>query len=375
MLQLELIYGKQNNMIIINKNSPHSIQNYLNLAERAGGDTVLLEVGTYKLTSDIFIPSGVSLRGISRDNCIIDCNEDYSIYIQGKHTYTDGTIAIVGGTTTITGTDTVFTEEMIGRYIWLNDYWYQIESIASETELEINEDYIGGDIVDNECLISDINIVGEVRNLTIINSNNSAIVIENTKEAQVYEISIYNSNIGIEVDNSIFTQIITSSVGNNIGCMIDNSVGFYINFSEFSFNGSGLEITNCYNATIFNTACDYNSDNGISFTDSSDIALVSNSFLYNGGNGVEMIDGNTDIQFSVSSVSYNDVDGIKLTTNNEKIIMSSCSVSNNGNYGVNITDDTNESNVLIGILATNNTEGGLNDEGTSTLKSAEANIL
>src|SRR3990167_2443559 len=60
------------------------IQENLDLIESEGGGTLYLQNGTYTLTADILIPSGVTLRGISRDGVIINCNTSYAKKSQGQ---------------------------------------------------------------------------------------------------------------------------------------------------------------------------------------------------------------------------------------------------------------------------------------------------
>lgn len=59
--------------------------------------------------------------------------------------YSTGTITtIAAGGTTVTGADTVWTSAMAGRYILMPDQlWYEISSVAENTELELVKPYQG----------------------------------------------------------------------------------------------------------------------------------------------------------------------------------------------------------------------------------------
>lgn len=59
--------------------------------------------------------------------------------------YDTGTIAISNGATTVTGTDTVFTDAMVGRKIRIVGVDYVIDSRASNTEVELATEYGGTD--------------------------------------------------------------------------------------------------------------------------------------------------------------------------------------------------------------------------------------
>lgn len=80
----------------------------------------------------------LELNRFLRDrNMLID---DYSI----------GTVALTAGSTTITGTSTVWTAAMVGRWFTINDptavgqgYWYRIGSWTSATSMELETDWAG----------------------------------------------------------------------------------------------------------------------------------------------------------------------------------------------------------------------------------------
>lgn len=62
--------------------------------------------------------------------------------------YSEGTVAVVSGDNTITGTDTVFTEAMIGRWFTVTNtatpgqgYWYRIGAVTDGTTLELETDW------------------------------------------------------------------------------------------------------------------------------------------------------------------------------------------------------------------------------------------
>jgi len=58
--------------------------------------------------------------------------------------YSTGTVDVTQDSTTVSGTDTVWTESMIGRYIYLPDgNWYKIAGVVSGTEITLEIAYIG----------------------------------------------------------------------------------------------------------------------------------------------------------------------------------------------------------------------------------------
>jgi len=61
--------------------------------------------------------------------------------------YTTGTVTVTNGSTTVTGSSTVFTDAFAGRWFKVTDgtdgHWYRISSRTSNTELTLEEPYIG----------------------------------------------------------------------------------------------------------------------------------------------------------------------------------------------------------------------------------------
>lgn len=61
--------------------------------------------------------------------------------------YTAGTVALTQGSTTVTGTDTVFTQSMIGRTLKVTDgtdgFTYRISGYSSSTSITLEEPYVG----------------------------------------------------------------------------------------------------------------------------------------------------------------------------------------------------------------------------------------
>lgn len=66
----------------------------------------------------------------------------------GAVDYTDGTVSATNGSSTITGSGTTWTSAMVGRYIQITDFWYEITAVASTTSLtiqgEFGEDTVSG---------------------------------------------------------------------------------------------------------------------------------------------------------------------------------------------------------------------------------------
>ena len=355
---------------IITINSSEDIQNNLDKVFSEGGGTVYLQPGTYLLDADINIPSGVVLEGVARDTVIIDCNNAYNINLSGTDVYEDGNVSITNGTTTVTGTSTVFTSDMAGRYIWLQDFWYEIASVTSDTELEITEDYEGDTLTnDTTYIISAINISPILKKVTIKNSTGSGIISNYSRELEIDDIYVTGCGVGIECNYIQYPRIYCSSLSNGKGAVLKYVVGYLINFSEFAYStiGAGIEMEHCFNASFFNTSCESNAGDGLNMINCTDTAFISSSFMFNSGNGIELESSCTDLQFVANSISYNDDDGLKLTATSDRNTVSSTSIIENGGYGINIVDSGCENTQIIAPAFDNNASGNIDDNGTGTV--------
>lgn len=92
------------------------------------------EVGIFPIPSTS-ITAGLSIAYELRDKDLTQAD------------YSDGTIELTQGSTTVTGTGTTFTQAMIGRALKVTDgtdgYWYRVSAYTSPTSITLEEPYIG----------------------------------------------------------------------------------------------------------------------------------------------------------------------------------------------------------------------------------------
>src|ERR1035437_528544 len=347
------------------------LQTSIDAVNTAGGGTVYLEPGTYTLTADIIIPGGVTLEGISRDNVIISCGA-FAVKIIGLNGYTTGTVAVNKGGTTVSGTATVWTNAMVGRYILLDGYYYLITLVGSATSITIDPIFpgtiVGGNVTGANYAIADVNFLAIIRTVTIDAGVGDGLTVEYAQEPRIDNIIVTNSAVGINCNYVVYPLIYTSCYSNVINLSFNYTFGFEISFSAFSNSPSGVGVvmTNSGNATFFDSVVNGNSGNGISMTSCSQIGFVSNTINGNGGKGVEMISGCSDIQFSATGSVNNVSDGYKLTASANRINITGCSILNNGGYGINIAAGSCNNNSILGCSFNSNSSGTISNSGTTT---------
>lgn len=345
------------------------IQENLDEIDEAGGGTLFLQNGTYVLTSDILVPSGVRLEGVSRDGVILDCNTNYSVKITGSDVYSTGTVTINNGDTTVVGSGTTFTSAMVGRYIFLDGLWYEITAFVSTTNLTITQ-YQGDNLAGSAFVLATINTAATITKVTIMNATASGgVEVSYAMEPKLLDIIIFDCGTGIDMDYVVFPQMILTSNENGINLDMNFVNGFAIDFSEFNFSttGVGIVMVDSGNATFFNSSVNDNATNGISITRGTKMAFISMDISGNTTNGIEFVSGNNDNQFSGIVFDGNGGDGIKLTATSDRNTITSVSAINNGGYGINIAASTCDNNIIDSNAYENNTSSAIQDLGTGTI--------
>ena len=77
----------------------------------------------------------------SEDNDTITLSFQKRIPDFGATDYTTGTVAVTNGSKAVVGTSTVWTSDMVGRYLKVSNYWYEIASVTDNTHLTLLTEY------------------------------------------------------------------------------------------------------------------------------------------------------------------------------------------------------------------------------------------
>lgn len=284
-------------------NNTQDIQENIDFISSTGGGAVYLAPGTYNLKKNIDIPSNVYLIGASRSAVILD----------------------FGGLA------------------------FGVRSLGV-------------------ALTHITNIL--VKDLTIQNSSITGLKLQYNDYSQISGVDVFSCNIGIELDN--IDSVAITGMGtlcdlNATGIQITNSTSFSVYFSACTNStANGLVISDSSSATIFDSAFTGSTADGIRLTNCSFIAFISLVSDTNGGQGVELVSGNSDLQFYDVGASSNTSDGIKLTATSDRVAMSGCTLTSNGGYGINIAAATCDNNIIDSSTFTSNSTAAVNDAGTGT---------
>lgn len=337
-----------------------SLQPAIDEIREAGGGIIYLKAGTYLLTADISLPSGVTLQGVSRDDVIIDCNTLYKVKIIGTNAYNTGTVSINNGDTVAVGSGTSWTSDMVGRFIMLADLYFEITAVTDSTHLDIAFAYSGDNLLNSTYVLADVVFNARIKDVTI--QNGIGFKAQYVQEYFLDNLMILNCTTGIDDDDTVYSQIVASCDSCNVGLDFNNSWGWKIDWFAATNNiNEGVKMVNSGSGTFFDSAVADNGGNGISLTNVENFALISVNIFSNNNNGIEFISGCNDVQFMSVVADGNTNDGIKITATSDRNSISACSMINNGGFGINVAAATCNKNFLIGNFAT------INDAGTGTV--------
>lgn len=358
------------------------LQSSINEIDAAGGGTVFLQPGTYTLTSDISIPGGVRVEGVSRDATILDCNGTYKVQMIGSSAYSTGTVALNDGDTTVVGTGTTWTAGMVGQFILLGkngDFlWYEITARTDNTHITIGTPYTGTNLSGDTYTIATINTDAQIAKCTITGATGVGLKCQYAMEPIFDNIYVTDCGTGLDFDQVIFPLLNISANGNGVNWNANEVSGYEVKFSSFddSTTGAGIIMTACGNATFFDSSIRGNAGDGVNMTNCELNTFLSVDAGDNGGQGIEFVAGCNNNQFIAVAATGNASDGYKLTaTSDSNTISGGSRIENNGGYGINIAASTCDSNTIIGNSFSGNSSGAVSDSGTSTIIKSNSGVV
>lgn len=353
---------------VITIDNTQDIQTYIDTIYTAGGGILYLQNGTYTLTADVTIPSGVTLQGVNRDDVIINCNTSYAVKIAGTNIYSTGTVTINNGQTTLEGVGTTWTTEMVDRYVLLDGLWYLITGRTDNDTLTIAT-YNGVNLTGSAYVIASTNFNASLVKVTVTGATGSGVVCQYANEPNLTDLVVYECGTGVDLDYVVYPRMYFASIENGVNLDMNFVEGFEINFADCSLSttGAGVVMTDTRNATFFNSSVNDNTGDGINMTTCSKIAFISMDISGNGGQGVEFVSGCNDNQLTDIVLDGNISDNIKLTATSDRNQFIGVSSINAGGYGINIAAATCDNNVINSPTFSTNTSGNINDAGTLTV--------
>ena len=336
------------------------IQKAVDYVNELGGGTILIKSGTFSLTTDITLYENITLQGENPSTAIIDFGDTAKSIkaVSGGDRPNMGTISISYNSKIITGVDTLWVNGggedewpannlNAGDWIRLNNIWYQIDTVDSDTQCTLLETYLGNGISGASyqagTMLQDIRVIG----LTILRNTGVA-----------------GTNRGIDF------QYIRNAVVKDVICRMRTGWGVYLSVcpnpivSECVMNscGGGVLIDSCNNSLIFsNEISNGGSSSGVGVQSNSQGTIVLGNDISTNSTGslaAIYVAFTQEVRVISNNIIGNKVDAIQLRGSN-RCIISNNYVYDNGAKGINIGDTGwgGDNNIVVGNIFNNNDRG------------------
>lgn len=361
-------------MIILNAKPTDDLQSMITgLTNNGGGILELDPVAPYLMSGDWFLEDNVTING---NGATIDFQGGaWGIKIIGSDPYSTGTVAVNFDSVNVVGTGTTWDELMIGRYMLIGDFWYEIIDVVDTTHITLASNFTGLDTTGETYVIASTIQKVALRNITLQNSTGNLIEFKYVDTLNIESVTQYDADTAISGEDSsgLFYDLgFIDTCTNSIVC---NNVP-YSTFTNFTLiNGGGLILTKISNTSIGVISLQNITGVGISLTNCYNDGVFEISIVKCSSHGMELVSANRELYLYGINVYSCGGDGLKLTATADRISTSGNNFLNNTGYGINIANANCDNNILVGNNTANNTAGAINDLGTGTLKSALVNNL
>ena len=348
-----------------------SIQIAIDKLNTLGGGIINLLAGTY-YSGQLTGYSSIEIHGVSPSATIIDFGgTSANLSFTGTNVYTAGTITSITSGVNVTGSGTSWLANVTaGQHIFIGTRWYEIAAVTGNTTLILSEGY--GDSVTMPGAAYRIASVKQnvtLKNLAINNSSGTGLVVTDSRKFALDGVVFQSNNKGVVFTNvsEINTDrtIAVTSTSNGFEC---TNVGLadWSSVNSISNGGSGFVFNNVKTFTLLPGSATSNTVDGFNLTTVVDLIFIPEA-SGNGGQGIEMVSGNSNITILAGPIKGNTSDGIKFTASSDQIRILSNDIASNGGYGVNIADSTCNDAVISSNNFATNTSGAVNDLGTGTV--------
>lgn len=355
---------------VITINNTADIQTHLNTISAAGGGTLYLEPGTYSIPATINVSSSIAIIGSSADSTILDMQGlNRSISFAGTNVYTTGTITSISSSVFVTGSGTSWLANITaGQHLFIGTRWYKIAAVTSDTTLILSEGYGDNVTFPSTYRIASVIVDVILSKLTVKSSSGTGIIFSDARKITLESVETQSSNIGMTITNcsEIVLNEFFAASNTSDGVQVTNmGLTNWTSVNTIANGGHGINANNWKTATISGCASDGNTGDGYHLASCTSLTFLIDA-SGNGGQGVELVSNNSDIDIHGSDITGNTSDGIKLTASSSNCNFYGSFISSNGGYGINIADSTSTNNYIVAPGFLNNTSGNINDAGTST---------
>ncbi len=199
-----------------------------------------------------------------------------------------------------------------------------------------------------------INLIGEDRNMTIIDGNKTGNVVNvSTDQVNISGFTIKNatSNVGIYIESNCCKIFNNNIMNNEEAIYLFSSSDNEINENDISKNSNGIYLNSSSSNAIINCDC-HDNNHGIVFQNSSENNDISNSTFYDNYGGIYLFSSsnNTIIGNNISAIE----NGIYIFSSLDNRI-SNCRINDCAFNGIHL--DSSLNNTIFGNKISNNSFG------------------
>lgn len=344
------------------------IQKAIDAVYASGGGTVVLLTGTHIREESLFVYPNVTLRGETTGTELDFNNSSHGIVVTTTEVAVTGTIGVTNNSTTVTGSGTSFSEELVGLGLFIDGSWNYVLSVDSATQLTLDAEYAGPTQSGLTVVAADVQSNVSIKSLIVRNSMTAGISVSYAYIPILEEVNVYDSTIGIESNYVEFFYIDNGNVFTcGTGIVFEETYSCSIrSFLMGDCTGDGIQWTNAGDSTMFDFGIVGCGGNGMTLTNCDALTCLSFTIADNAGKGVEFVSSCDDNQLIGGKVNRNGSDGIKLTATSDRNGFIGLTCDTNTGYGINIAAASCDNNMVSSCALVSNTAGQISNSGTGT---------
>lgn len=313
-----------------------------------GATSIFVKNGSYPETVDINVPEGGSMVGESPSGVVISFGGaalGINVDGNGGTPYSVGTISIVNGSTTVTGSGTLWLANVSANdFILIGISFILIASVDSDTTITLSNTY-NGEPITGGFYVAQSMFTGVVLSNFIVNGSTiDGVLLQGCRKSKISNVSSVGNGNGIH-QSSCGQSSITGCIANQNtadGIIIESSYGIIVEKVE-SFN---------------------NANDGIVILGTS-LGVAVDSIQSNANNrfGFSIQGTSSKINITDCIVTYNNDKGFDSDPGTGTCIVSGCTVTNS-NMGI---DFNGTANTITGNLTMDNEDIGLRGGDNSVI--------
>lgn len=316
-----------------------AIQNAINELSDQGGGTLLMRAGTYTLTNDLTVPTGVSLVGESFGTTVLVFAGFFGIVITGSDAYSTGTISVTRGSKTVTGSGTSWLANVTANHkIKIDGLPYDITSVDTNTQITLANKQFGQTQAGLSYLAAVFAERVEIENLVIISVAGVGLSCTYTDL--------------IKVSNTIISAPGVNGVSLSDGSRFDADTLIIDAAGDSGFIASNYDLINLTRTLATNSV-----SHGFNMTDCTAVVFYSCPANANGGSGYN-IEGGNRLAWVICEASENTSYGIHILDNTNQIIVNGGAFNRNVD-GIRLGGTVTKTTISGGAIATGNSSNGV----------------